>query len=206
MNAQGPVFAKVIHRDIERVVVSREQIDRRVRQLGREIAEALAGEEMTIVAVLTGALIFLADLIRRIPLHLRINVVSVSSYPGEATASLGPRLGSPFPVDPKGKHVLIVDDILDSGRTLGALLAAAGEMGPTSLQSCVLLRKDRPDLPARLDADFVGFDVPNEFLVGYGLDFDNLYRNLPDICVLKGHARREGGADTAEVRRNESGF
>jgi hypoxanthine phosphoribosyltransferase len=106
-----------------------------------------------------------------------------------------------MPGDLEGEHVLLVDDILDSGDTMRRLLDAAGQSRPASLRTCVLLRKDRPDLPDRLDADFAGFDVPDEFLVGYGLDYDNLYRNLPEICVLAEHARPqiEPGRDREET-------
>ena len=189
MDRHQPAFEKSLYRDIARVVVPRERIETRVGELGAQIAEAYAGRELTIVAVLTGALIFLSDLIRHIPLPMRISVVSVSSYPGTATETLGPKVQAPIPADLQGRHVLLVDDILDSGRTLQLLCEQAQAMVPGSLRTCVMVRKDRPDLPDRRDADFVGFDVPNEFLVGYGLDYDNLYRNLPEICVLTEHAR-----------------
>ncbi len=182
-----------LYRNIARVVVTREEIDRRVRELGQAIAAAPT-EELTIIAVLTGALIFLADLIRRIPLPLRIEVVSIRSYPGTATRSQGPQLLSDLPLDLAGRDVLLLDDILDSGRTLDRLRGEIEALRPRSLRTCVLLRKDRPDLPDRTEADFVGFDVPDEFLVGYGLDYDNCYRNLPEICVLREHAGQECGA------------
>ena len=91
----------------------------------------------------------------------------------------------PLPGDLAGRRVLLVDDILDGGATLAHLAEGIRAQCPVSLQTCVLLRKDRPDLADRIVPDYVGFDVPNEFVVGYGLDFDGLYRNLPDVCVLK---------------------
>jgi len=188
--------AETISKDIERVVVPRERIARRVEELASQIAGCYGGEELTILAVLTGSLIFLADLIRQLPIMMRLNVVSVCSYPGQATASQGPQFDLPVPADLAGRNVLVLDDILDSGRTLKALLDAVAAMCPASLRTCVLLKKDRPDLPDRPQPDFAGFQVPNEFLVGYGLDFDNLYRNLPDVCVLRRHAPGPAGETT----------
>lgn len=185
-------FVGTIRDDIERVLVSRHEIDDRLQAIGGQIARLYQGQELTIVAVLTGALMLLADLIRHVPLHMRVDLVSVSSYPGQSTASQGPQVHLPIPADLGGRHVLVLDDILDSGATLKLLLEEAARMNPASLRSCVLVRKYRPDLADRIEADFVGFDVPNEFVIGYGMDFDNLYRNLPDICVLKAHAAGGG--------------
>lgn len=173
---------------LARVVVSADQIARRNRELGERIAGLYAGRELTIMAVLTGAMIFLADLIRQIPLQMRLDVVSISSYPGTATRSQGVRWQLPLSADLSGRHVLIVDDIVETGRTLEAMTDEIGQMAPASLRTCVLLRKQRPDLTRRHEPDLVGFDVPDEFVVGYGLDYDNLYRNVPEICVLRQHA------------------
>ncbi|MFP4104896.1 MAG: hypoxanthine phosphoribosyltransferase [Phycisphaerae bacterium] len=176
-----------IRNDIERVLFTEEQIARRVETLAGQIAEQYAGRELTILAVLTGSLIFLADLIRKLPLPMRLDLVSVSSYPGQATRSEGPKVTVPPAGTLRGRNVLIVDDILDSGLTLQYLLDMVAEYQPESVSSCVLLRKERPDVENRTEAEFVGFDLPDEFVVGYGLDYDHLYRNLPDICVLKKH-------------------
>ena len=173
-----------MNRDIKYVVVNRRQIARRVGALARQIAAAYDRQELSLLAAMTGSLIFLADLIRRLPLRMRLNVVSISSY-GSAMQSRGPRLLTPLPGDFAAKNVLIIDDILDSGQTLELLLKKVRAMNPASLRSCVLLEKNRPDLPHRVQADFVGFHIPDNFVVGYGLDYDSLYRNLPDICVLK---------------------
>jgi len=173
--------------EVARVVVPRDRIAERVRELAAEIASCLQGEELTILAVMTGSLIFLADLVRELPGRMRIDLVSISSYPGRTTDSKGPEFISPVRVELKGKHVLVLDDILDTGRTLEVLLSRVEKMEPASLRSCVLLVKRRPDLTGRVRPDFVGFEVEPEFLVGYGLDFDNLYRNLPDVCVLGRH-------------------
>jgi hypoxanthine phosphoribosyltransferase len=175
--------------DIDRVVVSSERIAERVAELADEIAATYRGagqcEEVTVVAVMTGSLIFLADLIRRLPLRLKIEIASASSYPGASTTTCGPTIGILPSENLSGRHVLVVDDVLDSGKTLQAVVDQLARHCPRSLKTCVLLAKDRPDIPARRDADFVGFRVAGDFVVGYGLDFDGLYRNLDGICILK---------------------
>jgi hypoxanthine phosphoribosyltransferase len=187
-----PLYGADLDERIDHVVVSRDRISRRIAELGEEIAADYEGQELTIMAVLTGSLVFLADLVRCMPLVMRLDLVAISSYPGERTESAGPRFLLPISTNLRGRHVLVVDDILDSGLTLQAMLDAIGGMGPASLRTCVLLRKDRPDVEQRPEADHIGFDVANEFVVGYGLDFNGLYRNLPEICVLREHARGTG--------------
>jgi len=184
---------------VKRVIVPRGSITRRISRLARRIADCYGDDELTVLAVLNGSLVFTADLLRRLPLRVSLQSVYASSYPACATRSRGPRFGS-LPADLKGRHVLIVDDILDSGATMTALRRAVEARGPASVRTCVLLRKNRPTAGERLKVDFVAFDIDDEFVVGYGLDFNDLYRNLPDICVLKdrfmktppggGHARR----------------
>lgn len=174
------------------VVVSRQDIARRVRELADEITRRYGRNELTVLAVLTGSLVFLADLVRQLTIPVRIEAVSIRSYPGRATRSRGPQFRIEPLVDLRDRHVLVIDDILDSGWTLKMLMDVIGEMGPASLASCVLVRKDRPDLPDRMTVDLAGFDVGDDFVVGYGMDFDGLYRNWPDIRVLGDHATRDG--------------
>lgn len=147
---------------------------------------------MTVLAVLSGSMIFAADLVRCLRLPVRIEAVSVCSYPDGATESCGPRIELSPRAGLAGRDVLIVDDILDSGRTLRALSRAVKATGPASIKTCVLLRKVRPGINDTVQPDFVGFEVADEFVVGYGMDFNNLYRNLPDICVLARHAQSRG--------------
>ena len=117
------------------------------------------------------------------PVQIAMRMVSVSSYPGAATQSVGARLRGALPPDLGGKHVVIVDDILDTGRTLSLLQGLISEQGPASLRTCVLLEKNCKRLePA--EAEYVGFQIPPKFVVGYGLDLNDQYRNLPEICVL----------------------
>ena len=178
------------HLDLEKVIVSREQIAQRIVTLADELTRFYQGKELTIVMVLTGALIFVSDLVRQINLKLRIEPVSISSYPGKSTATQGCKFRLPPSTRIAGRHVLIVDDIYDSGKTMAFLEDALREAGAADVHSCVLLRKQRADLPDRPgEVHFVGFDIPDEFVVGYGLDFDDLYRNLPDVGVLAEHAR-----------------
>ena len=178
-----------VYADIARVVIPRQRIAERIRGLSREIAARYAGKELVLVGVLTGSLIFLADLIRTLPLQVRLRLVAVSSYPGTSVESQGPRVTQPPLEDLSGRHVLLVDDILDGGGTLRLLTGVVTAMSPASFATCVLLCKQRDDRPDRIEADYVGFQIPDEFVVGYGLDFDDRYRNLPDICVLQVHAR-----------------
>jgi hypoxanthine phosphoribosyltransferase len=174
--------------DIDRILISQTQIARRVREMATQItadhAESGADAEMTIVAIMTGALVFCGDLIRQIPIAMKMGLITVSSYPGTSVKSqgvqvLGQRLG-----DVAGRHVLLVDDILDSGGTISRVAPMLSELGAVKVRTCVLLRKDRPQARA-VHADYVGFDIPDEFVVGYGLDYNDYYRNLPDIVTLK---------------------
>jgi hypoxanthine phosphoribosyltransferase len=125
-----------------------------------------------------------ADLIRHLPHRVRISLVTVTSYPGRSTQSRGAQIEGALPADLQGKHIIIVDDVLDSGGTIRLIRDAVEQRGPRSVRVCVLLRKS---VPAALSTpcDYVGFDIPDEFVVGYGLDYDNYYRNLPDVGTLR---------------------
>lgn len=183
-------------RDLERTLVSRERIAERVGELGERIARDLETDlarnglsaesgHVVLIPIMTGAIVFVADLIRRMPLKLSLEVVTVSSYPGQSTESRGARLRGDLPRNLAGKHVLVVDDILDSGQTLGVMKEVIVAQGPASLRICVLLRKPESRRVLHVEADYVGFDIPDEFVVGYGLDFDGYYRNHPEIATLR---------------------
>lgn len=194
--------------DIERILIGRDQIAARVASLAEQIVADLRAEaggrpvEVTLVPILVGSVIFVSDLIRRLPLRMQIRVMSVSSYPGTATTSRGARVEASLtnlPDDLTGRHVLIIDDILDSGGTLQLARRLIAARNPASLRTCVLLRKQRPEALAAA-VDYVAFDIPDEFVVGYGLDFDDYYRNLPDIVTL----RPEVTHSASEARSPES--
>jgi hypoxanthine phosphoribosyltransferase len=166
------------------ILIPAEAIRRRVDELGSEIAAAYPNHEpVTIIGVLAGCLVFLADLIRRLDLPLRIALVEASSYRGETTTSGALKLRTETLPDLAGRHILIVDDILDTGQTLTKLEAELRTLNPQSLRVAVLLRKiGRQMVP--LEPDFCGFEIPDAFVVGYGLDYNDQYRHLPFIAVL----------------------
>lgn len=175
--------------DIARVLYREPEILSRLDGLAAEITADYRGKDLTVIAILNGSFIFMADLLRRIPLPLHVDSWSVSSYRG--TQSSGRiEFRQSRVADVRGRHVLLLDDILDSGLTLDAIRARLEEdAGAASIRSCVMLRKAvgraRP-----AGADYVGFEIPNEFVVGYGLDYNERYRNLPFIGVLSDEAVR----------------
>lgn len=179
-----------------KVLIHRDQIAARIAELGHEIAHDLvvdlegeglgadASDRVVILPVLTGAIIFTADLVRHMPLNLSMRMVTVSSYPGASKMSKGAKLRSELPTDLSGRHVLVIDDILDTGQTLGLLKDMISEQKPASIRICVLLDKQGVERKHDVKADYVGFEIPDAFVVGCGLDHDGLYRNLPDIVAL----------------------
>jgi hypoxanthine phosphoribosyltransferase len=168
------------------VLISAEQIQKRVDELGREVSAVYSNHEsVTIVGVLTGCLVFLADLIRRLDLPLRIALIQASSYRGEATSPGELRIQPEMLPDLKDRHVLILDDILDTGHTLIKVVERVRANQPKSLRVAVLLRKiGRQEV--EFEPDFCGFEIPDKFVIGYGLDFNDEYRHLPHIGVLEG--------------------
>ncbi len=184
--------------DIERTLLSPDEIAQRLDTLADQITrdiEAATGlsdpdhphNTLTIVPIMTGSIIFVADLVRRLPLRTRIYPMSASSYPGTATASQGvtlSRVDDRVPEELGGQHILLIDDILDSGSTLRKVTAEIERRGPDTLHTCVLLRKQR-DQAMSFPIDYVAFDIPDAFVVGYGLDYDDQYRNLPGIVTLR---------------------
>jgi hypoxanthine phosphoribosyltransferase len=179
--------------DIERVLITQEQIASRVKELADQITadhsapDGEDGPEVTIVPILTGAMIFAADLMRHIPIQMKCGLLTVSSYPGSSLRTQGSQLLGNQLGDVRGRHVLIVDDILDSGGTIKLIVPIVRELGAASVRVCVLLRKDRP-AAKDVHVDYWGFEIPDEFVVGYGLDYNNYYRNLPYIGTLKPEA------------------
>jgi hypoxanthine phosphoribosyltransferase len=164
------------------ILLDADRIQSRVSELANAIAADYRNRPVTIVGVLTGSVIFLADLVRRLDLPLRIGLIQASSYRGPVTAPGELRIGPELLPDLRGRHVLLLDDILDTGRTLSHLLGHVRTLGPLSLKVAVLLRKQgRQQVP--LEPDYCGFVIPDRFVVGYGLDFNDEYRHLPFIAV-----------------------
>ncbi len=169
--------------DIAKVLVSEREIQRRVRELAARVQSDFAGRDLVVVGLLTGTLMFLADLVREIDLPLRLDFIGVSSY-RDGTKSRELIFTKELRLDVAGRDVLLVDDILDTGKTLRGVIDKLDGMTPRQIRTCVLLSKKARreyDIPA----DYVGFEIPDEFVVGYGLDYAEKYRNLPHIGVLK---------------------
>ncbi len=178
--------------DISRVVISKEQIKERLDILSKSLLECYKGKDWTIIAVLNGSLVFLSDLIRLMPYPMRLNTISASTY-GDSTVPKGETvLLSPIKADIEGRDVLIIDDVIDTGATLRKVVDDTWKYKPNSVKTCVLL--NRPD--RRLtdyEPDYSSFEIGNDYVVGYGLDFDNKYRNLPFIGALKPEIFRRDG-------------
>ena len=170
--------------DVAEVLITSEQIQERVRELGARITQDYAGEKLLLVGVLRGAVVVMGDLMRRIDLPCEIDFMDISSYGSGSSSSGVVRILKDLEEDITDRHVLIVEDIIDTGLTLSYLRRSLLARKPASLEICTLLTK-----PARrrveLDIKYLGFEVPDEFVVGYGLDYAGAYRNLPDICILK---------------------
>lgn len=165
------------------VLLDEHRIQERVRRLADQIADDYRGRSLTIVGVLTGSLIFLADLIRHIDLSLRISLIQASSYRGATTTPGALQVQPELIPDLAGRHVLLLDDILDTGQTLSHLVAHLNTLGVASLRVAVLLRKrGRQVVP--LEPDYCGFEIPDAFVIGYGLDYNDEYRHLPYVGVL----------------------
>ena len=172
--------------DLEEIIVSEAMIKRRVRKLGSEITTVFGGEEVTVVAIINGALFFVADLLREIRCPVRLDCIRVSSYRNETRAIGKPEIVHSMTIDIANRHVLLIDDILDTGKTLSVVVDLIKKLNPASVKTCVLLdKKGRREVD--FDADFVGFPIADQFVVGYGLDFAERYRNLPCIGILKAH-------------------
>jgi hypoxanthine phosphoribosyltransferase len=176
-------------KEVEKILITDEQIARRIKTLAREIERDFRGREMVVVSLLNGTVLFLADLIRHLNLPLRLDFIGVSSY-GAGTESGELVFTKELRLDVRGRDVLLVDDILDTGKTMSRVLPKLQALNPRRIKTCVLL-----DKPARrthdVEADFVGFEIPDFFVVGYGLDFAERYRNLPFVGVLHPHIYKE---------------
>jgi hypoxanthine phosphoribosyltransferase len=168
--------------EVAGVLIGERQIIRRIRRLSREIERDFEGRELVIVALLTGTVMFLSDLIRNLSLPLRLDFIGVSSY-RSGTKSGELVFTKKLRLDVRGRDVLLLDDILDTGRTMVRVLAEIQALQPRRIKTCVLLNKAARRIE-NIQADYVGFEIPDYFVVGYGLDFAERYRNLPFVGVL----------------------
>jgi len=170
---------------LDHILIDEATLQRRVDELGQAVSADYQGKDLMLVCILKGGVAFLTDLMRRITVPHEIDFMAISSYGGQRTESSGVvRIIMDLHADIAGRHVLLVEDIVDSGRTMDYLLRALQARNPASLRVCTLLSKPcrrAVDVPL----DYIGFDIPDDFVLGYGLDFDEKYRNLPFVGVLK---------------------
>ena len=173
-----------MHQDVERVLYTEEELKRRVRELAEEITRDYEGKEVVLASVLRGSYIFMADLTRAIDLPITVDFMVVSSYGAGTTSSGQVEIKKDLSDSIEGKHLIIVEDILDSGNTLYYLMDVLRVRKPASIKICTLM--DKPERRAKpITADYSGFTIPDAFVVGYGLDYDEKYRNLPYVGILK---------------------
>ncbi|MCI9133440.1 MAG: hypoxanthine phosphoribosyltransferase [Lachnospiraceae bacterium] len=167
-----------------RVMIPEEEVDAKIEELGRRISEDFAGQEVHLICILKGSIFFVCELAKRITLPVTLDFMQVSSYGAETKSSGVVRLSKDLDEPLNGKNVIIVEDIIDSGRTLSHLVKLLGQRNPKSMTLCTLL-----DKPSRrvveVEVKYTGFQIPDEFVVGYGLDFDQRYRNIPYIGVIE---------------------
>lgn len=182
MQTNDPIYNPL--NDIDHVLVDEPTIKKRLKELGQEITKAYQGRDVAVIAIINGAIIFVADLIRELSIPLQLDCIRISSYRDDTKPMQAPEVIDKIRLDLKGRDVLIIDDILDSGHTLSRVFELFQAMEPASLKTCVLLDK-KAKRSVDFEADFVGFRIPDEFVVGYGLDFAERYRQLPCIGVLR---------------------
>lgn len=176
---------KMLDKDIQKVLVTAEEIKEATKRLGEQLTKDYEGKEVVVVGILRGAALFMADIIREMDTYLEIDFMDVSSY-GEAFVSSGEvKILKDLDTPAEGRHFLIVEDIIDTGRTLRYIVDLLKYRKAASVKVCTLLDKPERRLVKDLTADYVGIQVPNEFVVGYGLDYKQKYRNLPYVGVLK---------------------
>lgn len=173
-----------VEQDIASVLLTPEQISRRVKELGQQISHDYAGKNLTAVCILRGCVMFFADLMKNISIPMQVEFMSVSSYGGGSESSGSVKIKYDMENDIRGRNLLIVEDIIDSGITLSNLTEMLSARKPTSIEICCLLdKKDRRQI--HVPVKYIGFEIPDEFVVGYGLDYNSLYRNYCGLGILK---------------------
>lgn len=173
-----------MHQDVKEILLTEQQLADKTKELAKRISDDYRGKDFVMVTVLKGGFIFAADLVRQMDIDVDINFMAVSSYGSGTRSSGNVKIIKDLDSDIRGKHVLIVEDIIDSGNTLSCLAELMKERGAVDVRICTILNK-----PSRREVDidvaYVGYDIPDEFVVGYGLDYDERYRNLPYLGTLK---------------------
>jgi hypoxanthine phosphoribosyltransferase len=180
-----------VERGVGEILIEEERLQERIRELGREISADYEGRELLLVGVLKGAVFFMADLMRSVTAPCEIDFMAISSYGASTDSSGVVRILKDLDINIEGRHVLVVEDIIDSGLTLSYLLRSLEAREPATLEICALLTK-----PSRREIEvpvrYIGFEIPNKFVIGYGLDFAERYRNLPYVGVLRADLMPEG--------------
>lgn len=175
----------MLEKDIERIVVTKEEIAQAVARLGKQLTQDYQGKDVLVVGILRGAALFMMDIVREMDCYLEIDFMDVSSYHGTTASSGEVKIIKDLDTAVKGRHILIIEDIIDTGRTLRYIIDLLKYRQAASVKVCALTDKPEGRVVKDVTADYVGIEVPNEFLVGYGLDYQQKYRNLPYIGVLK---------------------
>ena len=168
-----------------RVMIPEEEVDAKIREIGQKISEKFAGEEVHLICILKGSVFFVCELAKRITVPVTIDFMQVSSYGAETKSSGVVRLSKDLDEPLEGKNVIIVEDIIDSGRTLAYLIEVLKQRNPKNIELCTLLDKPERRVKKQVQVKYTCFTIPDEFVVGYGLDYDQKYRNLPYIGVVE---------------------
>jgi hypoxanthine phosphoribosyltransferase len=192
-----------VKNDISEVLFTRPQIEQRIRELGQQITQDYAGKELFIISILKGGAFSLTELILNIDMHCQVDFMTVSSYENSTKSQGNVKIVMDLAADIKGKDVLVVEDIVDTGLTLQKISEYLTRMKPRSLELCTLLRKPEA-ITHPIDVRYVGFDVPNRFVVGWGFDYDQMYRNLDVIGVLNPEVYQNNGGQAEVYRRTQA--
>ena len=203
MRKRGRMRYLQMQSDIERVLFDGPAIHKRIDEMAAQITADYFDRELTVIAILTGSLMFMSDLLRRIPLPLKLDCLSAASYHGKTQPSDDVIFKPRAVPDVAGQDVLILDDILDTGHTLAAVRKKLETAKPRSIRVCVLLSKKK-HRTRNIDADYVGFEIDDEFVVGYGLDFMERYRNLPYVGILRKELLKGMASDDCHVEPGET--
>lgn len=186
MNTDNEIF-----RDLETILISEEELQSRIGELGAQIGKDYAGKTPMVVGLLKGSALFMADLLKSIPIHVTMDFMAVSSYGGGTQSTGVVKIIKDLEENIEGRHVLIAEDIIDTGLTLNYLMKSLRQRNPASLKICTLLNKQARRLMEVEDVQYKGFEIDDHFVVGYGLDYMQKYRNLPCIGVLKPEVYRK---------------